>query len=348
MAQKIDLHTITIEKIIVHDIPKHKKGDISLQPNYSEQESELPDGLRSFFKDKVVSALSSDKAFKICYDADNTASPVSWIISDIIKSPDGDFVLKSKSIAEHLFKIQVGINAAGILLIILGKVNGFSSCMILKLERDSGAQLVLNQQTKSFNIREVHDLMLTYKTRIFKVALFINKEEFQCKFDGSVMDYQINVKEKKEASTYFIDAFLGCKPFEDPKITTQRFFNLTRTYIDTIEDIIHRAKYIQDLNSYLQKNNQTLNPKEFADDYFKTSKHKDDYKKFLETKKFKFSSFPKDTQLISNKFKKIVITFENDISIVGNKGTFDKKVKLEKLPNGEHKAEIVSKIRRIS
>lgn len=348
MATKIDLHTLTVNRIIVHDIPKHKKGDSSAQPNYSEQESDLPDGLRSFFKDKVVSALSSDKAFKICYDGDNSESPASWVIGDIIKDHKGEFVSKSKTIAEHLFKIQVGINAAGILLVIFGKVSGFNTCMILKLERDSGAQLVLNTQTKSFNIKEVHDLMLTNKTRIFKVALFINREDFKTKFDGLVMDYQINVKEKKDASTYFISDFLGCKPFEDPKITTQKFFNLTRTYIDTIDDVLHRAKYIQDLNSYLQKNSQILNPKEFAEDYFKTSKHKEDYKSFLESKKFKFSSFPKDTQLINNKFKKIVVTFENDISIVGNKGTFNKNVKLEKLKSGEHRAEIVSKIKRIA
>lgn len=54
MAQKIDTSSILIEQIIVHDIPKHKKGEPGIEPIYSEKESKLTDGLRNFFKDKVV------------------------------------------------------------------------------------------------------------------------------------------------------------------------------------------------------------------------------------------------------------------------------------------------------
>jgi hypothetical protein len=71
MVKTVDTSTIEIEKIIVHDIPKHKKGQIDLEPNYSEQESNLSETLKKFFKDKVVQSLSSDKAFKICFDEDN-------------------------------------------------------------------------------------------------------------------------------------------------------------------------------------------------------------------------------------------------------------------------------------
>ncbi len=60
MGTKIDTSTIKIERIIVHDIPKHLKKDLSIEPNYSAQESEVTDGFKVFFKDKVISALSSD------------------------------------------------------------------------------------------------------------------------------------------------------------------------------------------------------------------------------------------------------------------------------------------------
>ena len=49
MAIKLDTSTITIENIIVHSIPKHRKSDFSIKPQYSEQESSLPDALRVFF-----------------------------------------------------------------------------------------------------------------------------------------------------------------------------------------------------------------------------------------------------------------------------------------------------------
>lgn len=346
MAQKIDTETILIDRIIVHDIPKHKKGEQGIEPNYSEQESKLTLGLRNFFKEKVMQALGSDKSFKICFDEENL-SPISWINKELLESDGSNFPFQSKAITKHLFDIQVGYNAAGILVVIFGKVNSFNTCMILKLEKDTGAQLKLDDKTHSFNIEEVKDLMLTQKTKIFKVAMFILRDDFKAKYDGVIMDYQIDIKEKKEVTTWFMDKFLGCRAFEDPKITTQQFYNYTRAYINTIQDELDRAKYIQDLNSYVQKNSLTLNPKEFAEDYLKSTAHRNDYKNFLGSKKFKFTSFPKDISQIDRQVKKITLTFDNDISIVGKKGTFDKKVKLEKLDNGQTRAEVTSKIRSI-
>lgn len=346
MSLKIDTSTIQIERIVVHDIPKHKKGESGLEPNYSEQESGLSDGLRIFFKDKVVQSISSDKAFKICFDNENTTSPLSWIVDEVLNSDGSSIVVQSKKITKHLFDIQVGYNAAGILVAIYGKVNSYNTCILLKLERDKGAQLTLDPKTKSFNIAEVENLMLTQKTKIFKVAMFVKRDDFKVKYDGLIMDYQIDIKEKKEATTWFIDKFLGCKAFEDPKITTQKFYNYTRTYIETIEDDIQRTKYLQDLNSYVQKNTITLNPKEFADDYLSSSEEKDNYKAYLKSKKFSFTAFPKDISQIQRQIKRITLYFDNGISIVGEKGTFDKNVKLDKLQNGQTRAEIVSKIKK--
>lgn len=345
-SKKIDLGTIVIEKIIVHDIPKHQKGDYSVEPNYSLKESKLTDGLRLFFKDKVVQALSSDKSFKICYDDDNE-SPISWLANESVKSDGSLIATHSKAIAKHLFEIQVGSNAAGILVVIHGQVSSKNACIILKLEMDKGAQLTLDPKTKSYDIQEVENLMLTQKTKIYKVAMFVQRSDFKVNYDGIIMDYQIDTKAKKEITTWFIDKFLGCVAFEDPKVVTQKFYNLTRSFIDTIEYAISRAKYLQDLNSYVQKNSPTINPKEFADDYLTTTAHRNNYKNFMESKKFKFSSSPKDTSQIDRQVRKIVVLFENDISIIGNKGTFKGKVKLTKTEDGQDKAEVVSRIKSV-
>jgi hypothetical protein len=346
MSKKIELGSLLIERIIVHDIQKHLKGDLSVEPTYSEQESTFTDGLRAFFKDKVVSSLISDKAFKISFDETNS-SPISWLVIDLLKSNGSDFVSHSKKITKHLFEIQMGLNVAGILVIILGKINSHNICIILKLERDKGAQLKLDIKTKSFNIAEVQDLMLTQKTKIFKVALFLLRDNYNTKFDGLIMDYQIDVKAKKEVTTWFIDKFLGCKAFEDPKITTQHFYNYTRQYIATIENTLDKAKYIQDLNSYVQRNTPMLSPLEFADDYLVSTEHRNNYKDYLDSKKFPFSGFLKDNCQIAGQIKQFVIEFENDISIIGKKGTFNKNVKLEELSNGDYRAEIISKIKKI-
>ena len=95
-------------------------------------------------------------------------------------------------------------------------------------------------------------------------------------------------------------------------------------------------------------NKQTLSPREYADDYLESTEVRNNYKNYLKTKNFIFSSFIKDTTQIKNLIRKFVVSFENGISIIGNDGTFDDNVKLESLTNGQHRAEITSKIKKIS
>ncbi|NVO09093.1 MAG: nucleoid-associated protein [Bacteroidales bacterium] len=345
MATILDTSTITIERIIVHSIPKHRKGDFSVQPQYSEQESSLPDGLRVFFKEKVVQSLQSNKELRVCYDT-NSVSPVSTYINQIINSEGADLVEMSKLMTKYLFEIQDGQNASGILVVISGKISESNTCIIIKLERDEGAQLELNPLTKSFNIKDVKDLMLTRRTKIYKVGLFIDKSLFKIKYDGSTADLQIDPKTKKVVTTWFIEEFLGCVPLEDPRSTTKKFYNYTTTFIQTIEDPIKIIKYTQDLNSYLQKNSQMISAKEFADDYMETT-DKNSYSNYLNEKRFKMSEFPKNNDYIEKQIKTITMLFANDIAIIGKKGTFDKNVKLENQKDGTTKAEIVSKVKSI-
>jgi len=345
MATKLDTSTITIDNIIVHSIPKHRKGDLSVEPQYSNQESSLSDGLRLFFKDKIISSLQSNKELRVCYNPENE-SPVSSYINQIISSEGADLIEQSKLMTKYLYEVQNGQNASGILVVIWGRISNKSTCIIIKLERDEGAQLVLDPITNSFNIRDVQNLMLTRKTRIYKVGLFINKTEINVKYDGTTADLQIDPKTKKEVTTWFIEKFLGCRPLEDPRLTTKKFYSYTTTFIQTIEDQIKKAKYTQDLNSYLQKNSQRISAREFADDYMETI-DKNNYNDYLKEKNFRMSEFPKDNDFIQSKIKTITMTFANDIAIIGKKGTFDNNVKLEEQENGNTKAEIISKVKSI-
>jgi len=342
---KVDYSLLVIDKLIIHDIPKHKKNETGGRPNYSENESTITDGLRYFFQDKIKGALTSDQSFKVCFK-EETASSVPNCVQRIVASDD-DFVNISKDIATNLYNIQMGNNAAGVLLIIKGHIANLPICVILKLERDNGAQLVLNEETKTYNVEEVRDLMLTKKTKIFKVALFFNRVQFTTNYDGQLMDYQINPKNKKDLNTFFLD-FMGCFPYADPKNSTKLFYEYTKKYIDTIPDLLMRSKYTQDLNSYLQKNQTTINPQEFANDYMTETEHKNQYREHLQNKNFEFATYQKDTSFIDVHIRKFMIEFENGITILGANGTFEDKVTLTKNEEtGECTAEITSKIKKI-
>ncbi|MDR0681149.1 MAG: nucleoid-associated protein [Dysgonamonadaceae bacterium] len=342
---KIDTSLLEINKIVIHDVPKHKMGDTSILPIFSERESEISDVLRILFKEKINSALQKHTAFRISYDTQSN-SPVPLFISKIMQNED-DFISLSKQITQHLYDIQKGNNSAGIVMIIMGIIKQHPICVILKLERDKGAQLKLDTVTKTFNATEIEDLMLTEKSRMYKVALLVNQSDFDVQFDGMIFDFQNNINNKKDLNTFFMGDFLGCKPFQDPRTTTKKFYELTYAFIDTIEDPIIKTKYFTDLNSYLQKNQSTICPEEFVQDYFQETQHKNDYKIFLTQKEFLFESFVKDTDLINAKIKKLSIDFVNGISIVGTNGVLDDRVKLTTLDDGEHKAEIKSKIKKV-
>lgn len=346
MIKYYDLTTLDIQQAIVHDIPKHKKKDFSITPTFSAKESELSTSLKDFFKESIIKALGRDRAFKIIYNAKSN-SPIHKCVNSILTTEDR-FVFQSKEIGQHLFNIQKGNNASGILFILKCDLSEHKVCVIMKLERDDGARLTMNEVTKSFDISEVKDLMLTSKTKVFKIAMLVNRDNYGIDFDGDIMDFQINIKERKELSSFFIDDFLGCLPYRDPKVTTQNFYNLTSVFIKTsIPDKIKQAKYLQDLNSYLQRNINILNPKEFSDEYLITSFEQDEYKAFLKTKDFDFKSFAKDLSLIKSKVEKFMVSFKNGISILGSKGTFENNVKLEELKNGDHQATVISQINKV-
>lgn len=347
MSNQLDFGLLHFNNIIVHDIPKHKKDDGSNDPIYSESETTINKELKSFFKNKINNALRSDKTLRICFDA-NTTSPMPYLISETIKSSITQFVDVSKEMGKHLYDSQDGKNPAGILLIMHGHVNMNRCCVVMKLERDSGAQLKINESTKSIDIQQVTDLMLTEKSRVFKVGVFFDREIINVDFDGLLIDFQNNMKSKSKVKSQFMENYLGCFPYDDPRISTKNFYELTREFIYLLPDKLFQAKYLQDLNSYVQKNDTHLNPREFADDYLSTAKERDEYKNYLTKNSFAFQSFPKDNKLISTKIKKFTVEFTNGISIIGDKGTFGEKVSLTESKNGEHVATITSRIKKMN
>lgn len=348
--KQIQLQSISFEEVIVHTLPKHKKSDTDVEPRYSETVSPLSLPLRSVFKDKIVSALMSDKMLKLIFNEDSP-SPIAALIGSIISGQlskrKSRFVDVSKKIAKHLFDIQKGNNNEGILVIIPIRVNQSPAVILIKLEMDSGAQLVMNDKSKSFDINVIEDLMMTKKTRVYKIALLLKKDVQGVDYDAIVTDNQIDMKAKMEVQSWFITDFLGCKPYKDPKIVTQDFYNFTKAFIDMQDDDVTKAKYHQDLNSYLTKNTSRLNPTEFADDYLLTTNERNEYRAFLKTRGFGFSSFLKDLTQIENKVKKMAIEFTNGIIITSNRGRIQDKVVLENANDGQTKATITAKVKKI-
>lgn len=342
--EKKDSALLNISHTIVHDVPKHKKGESTSQIEYSEKESDLKAELKLFFKDKVSEAITT-KGFKVLFDSAAT-SPVPDLIKRLISEKRSTVVDSSKIISKHLFDIQTGWNPAGIVVIIKGEVSQKKVLVIMKLERDEGARLKKNQKAHYIDIESVRDLMLTKKTKLYKVGLFFNRDEFSADFDGFVCDNQMSTESTKAVARFFLEQFLGCQLYDDTRKLTQDFFEATKEYILRVEDPIKRAKYYEHLLSYMNRPVRMIDPRDFAINHFEQG-DRQSYEDHLGRLNVLIGPFEKDTELINSHITKMMIDFENDVSIISRNGELGDRVKLTDEGGGVTKAEIRSRIKRI-
>lgn len=342
--ERNDIARMTITSVIVHDIPKHKKGETTSQVEYSERESDLTPELKVFFKNKVTEAISS-KGFKVIFSTAPT-SPVPEHLRSILKGRIATFIESSKVIAKHLHDIQSGWNPAGILVILKGKVDRKSIVVVMKLERDEGARLKKHQREHYIDIETVRDLMLTKKTKLYKVGFHFDREECATDFDGYVCDNQVSIESTSGIAKFFLDQFLGCELFEDPQKMTRAFFEGSKSYVLTIDDPIKRATYYEHLLSYMNRPQDAIDPREFATTHLEQV-DRQQYEDHLTRLNVGIAPFVKDNELVRGHITRMLIDFENDVSIISRNGEFGNRVRLTDAGEGLTKAEITSKIRKI-
>jgi hypothetical protein len=342
--EKRDAALLIVTSTIVHDVPKHKKDDTSGQVEYSERESDLNGDLKLFFKDKVSEAIGG-KGFKIVFDA-TFSSPVPTLIKNIIDGRSPSFIDSSKEISKHLYDIQKGWNPAGIVVVIKGQVNRKKVAVIMKLERDEGARLKKHSREHYIDIESVRDLMLTKKTKLFKVGLFFDRADFNTDFDGYVCDNQISLESTAVVARFFLEQFLGCQLYDDMRKLTRQFFEATKEYILRVEDPIRKAKYYEHLLSYMNRPLRTIDPRDFAVNHFE-QQDRHDYEEHLVRNNMQVAPFEKDTELVKAHITKMMIDFENDVSIISRNGELGNRVILTDEGGGITKAEVRSKIKKI-
>lgn len=335
-----------ISKIIVHDVPRHNKVDTSPKIDYSDRESKLTPELKAFFKDKLTEIISK-RSFKVIFNLDSS-SVVPFIIKELIEAnPRKDIVQPSKDLSKYLYDIQTGNNPAGIVVVIEGVIKNKNVFSIMKLERDEGVQLKKNERSHFIDIVAVKNLMLTKKTKLYKASFFFNRTDFDTDFDGFVTDNQIQPTSPQGIASFFIHDYLGCSFYGDTRVNTKKFFELTRDFIITIEDPIKKTKYFEHLISYSSMPKNFIDTNEFIREYIEENDQQN-YIDYLNRNNFSQETFAKDIELIENHLQRIMIDFENDVQIISKKGDLGDKVKLSDEGNGITKAEVISKIKRVS
>jgi hypothetical protein len=337
---KSNLALLTINKIIIHEVPKHSKGSAGVGPIYSEVESPFDQNLELFFLNKMISSLKSHKSFDICVDV-GCSSPVPGLLARHFDSVGGEFVEITKRIAQHLYNIQDGTNPGGLLAILDCAVNEQKALGVIKLEKEEGVRLqqTLHENLRTFDLNVLRDLVLTERTKIYKVALFVMPDEVEETYDAAASDYQTGFSSYHEVASFFLSKFLGCKLQKDPPLATKHFYEVTEEFInEQIADPVERIKYHEHLVSEIQSQTPTISTEQFADNYLPVEERQ----KFVNhlTEKDVPANFPKKLDLVSKRLKKTVYHFRSGIQVIVPNEVAEGHLVIENLDEGETRLEI--------
>lgn len=344
MNRLANLSSLEIISAIVHDIPyKHLKDHSPPIPVFSEVESALDASLKLFFREKILSNMRS--AYDVVFDS-SSPSPVPKIVAAYLKG-EGDLVRDSQEIGNHLYQCQTGSNPGG-LLTVMDCLEGLRRALtIMKLEKEEGARAVLEQRDgkQTFSITHIRNLMLTKKTKVFKVALFVLEEDGSVK--GKVCDQQHAYASSKVVADFFLCDFLGCRLRGDPMLATKIFFDTVEEYANkNIADPFKKQEVVTHLVSELTSAQHAINVDNFLR-FRIPQEHRDPLEQCLREQGLDTNVIEKDVTLVEKRLKKILYQFQSGISVIGSPEAIQERTSIESLDEGQVRFEIVDAIKRI-
>lgn len=119
-------------------------------------------------------------------------------------------MIKSQGIAMYLYEQQPGDSPEGLLAVMLGTIRNNPAVAVMKLQKLAGLQ-VREAQTeegmRTLTVEILSELMLTEKTRVFKVAVFVKDADNV--IHGRVSDEQLGSNAGGGVAPFFMHV-LGC------------------------------------------------------------------------------------------------------------------------------------------
>jgi hypothetical protein len=338
-----NLGNLSVERMIIHEVPKHFSKDSESAPVFSEVESTLDTELRLFFREKIIQSVTSSWAVPVEF-AVGSSSPVPGVLTELLAvSPD--LVELSKKIATHLFESQDGTNSGGLLTVVRCSLNGGPSAAVLKLEKEEGVRLkrLLVDGKTSLDVDHIKELILSQKTRFFKIGLF-SRDPDDDDVTGRILDDQ---RPSAPGVAQFFLSFLGCRYLDDPQLSTRAFFQAAQNYVnDEVTSPVQKVNVLNHLVSELQNNSAMVNVRKFARTYLPT-KLRAPFETHMKANGVDNTVFQKDVALIDKQLTKLAYKFDHGVSIVGPADAMKTHVKIKKEGNGFARAEVRGKLETV-
>ena len=344
----MNLRQLVVNRLIAHDVPKRlvKGGGESM--TLTQAESPLDPELRDYIQQRITGSLQS-AGTRVESDPD-TESPVPALILDRLGDGSTEFVSMSQVMAQHLHMSQTGVNPAGVLCVaevVMGTTPGLAT---LKLDRAQG--VLMNRQTDirgrfMFDLEHLRDLILTNRSRVFKIGLFGLQDDPTVGIQGLVSDNQRSYSSQTDVAPFFLETFLGCRYIESPEIVTREILFHTERFIATqIEDSESQARYTTGLYAEMNNEENSFSPVVFAQRNFRIE-DREPYRQWLLQHDVEPRTFTKNTQLIGERLKKVTMSFASGTAVIYHPDALGDSVQVTDVANGLTRVEIEDELRGI-
>lgn len=359
---KNNLNSLAVDSLIVHDVPKKfSKRFIKENPEADLEDlilSDVPTAfdteLVRFFHDRIAATIGSSSAFEIEFDPELSDNKTQIAVKSFFETGnsasfpvvESEAIRITQDIAKELHSVQTAKNPGGILLFIPCHSQQKYGLAILKVEREEGVRIqrdTTEQGKTTFSAQHIKDLLLTSKTKLFKIVLFYQKDD---NIIGYVCDQQQGVIGNREVANFFLTDFLGCKLKEEPHVTTKKFFEAATNYINGNQLTDSEKLYVRThLISELTNNLSTVNVLAFA----QRALPPDKIQNFMDEMNQKNipTSFNKNNVLISEKIKHVKYELECGIKITGTEEAVKNNLTIAPIENGKTRFELIDRIRKV-
>ena len=338
---------LQISNAIVHDVPSRRTNSSSGGPIFSEIDSALTDEIRNYLREKITASLWQ-AAFEVTLDM-GSPSPVPSLVAALLNGTTSDIVRPSKDLATYLYQCQTGVNPAGLLTVITGKIEKKRAVSILKLDRESGVRVLQDQRNglATFRLESIHDLFLMPKTKVLKVGLFLEPADVKAPIEGWVSDKQRGYEPKAAVADFFLTAFLGGVLVDAPAVATGRLFDAASTFINQeVQAPEDKTKYQIALMAELAGQSPDFDAQQFATQHLDVT-HRQAFINALATAGISGNVVRKDRELVARRFGEFRMDFVSGVALIVPLGAAGKQVQVDDLDDGRTHVDIKDQLRAI-
>lgn len=319
----IDFNFTQINRAIMHHI-LGKGQDGNVRCEYSNSLIPIGNDVRKILIDRLRSSFGmQSRSFELTLKNDADGS-VFFYLNDLSQTEDGEFIERSKAIANLLADNSNRGSIPGGFLLVLDCTYQEQNLYILIKAEPHSALNIANWQAHALN-----DIILSPSQKLYKSFLMLKERSGNTKDDFSYMLFDDQFTNGSSLARYFYSDFLGLSIEGNSYVLTKMFYeNMLKLIKKIYEKEYDQKAHIENLlQSSLNNERVTISPRDIVNDIIPLDK-RDDFLNKICVNEFS-RSFPKNISGLSTVLRKKNVEICNGLKLVGNSTLFTDRITIE-------------------